>query len=151
MNSQAINNEVTTNPVGLPYLAMTVENAVANANVINNTDAANPRTVEQDSVDSGDIRGATTFDAFDGLVAAPQAWLEWLTGSGDISVTEDSLQKLAGVPIPNDSIWAASDRDEMNPAMEALMLYQGSRAQEIDDVLGGSYVSPDDMRTAVNP
>ena len=147
---QAIKDEVTNNPVSLPYLAMTEANAVANAEVINNSDGNNPRTVNNTEVNTGDIRGNVTFDAFDGLVTAEQAWLEWLTTNGVIPVTADTLQQLAGVPTANQSIWATGDRTEMNAAMDALMRFQGSRAQEIESSIGVSVVSPAEMRDAAN-
>lgn len=147
---QAIKTEFTTNPASMPYLAFTEANAVANADIINNTDGANPRTVNNEKVDTGDIRGNTTFAGFDGLVVAEQAWFEWLTANGEIPVNAETLQQLAGVPTANGSIWAAADRNAMNAAMQALMQFQGSRAQEIKDTLGTSYVSPTQVRDAVN-
>jgi len=147
-NIQAIKDEVDTNPAGLPYLALTERNSVANANVINNARNLNPRTVNNDTVDTSDIRGNVTFDAFDGLVATEQSWLEWLTANGIIPVTDDTLQQLAGIPTANGSIWAASDRVAMNAAMTSLMQFTGSRAQEIQDIIGTSRVSPEQMREA---
>ena len=155
---QALADEYTVNPVSMPYLAFTTENSVDNADIINNADGANPRTVKYHDVSTGDIRATVTLEGFDGLVTVNQAYLEWLTGGGSggadsgagLLVNAEILQNLAGVPIPSDSIWAAADRDEMNAAMAALMQYEGSRAQEIEDVLGVSVVTPSDVRAAVN-
>lgn len=145
---QALKDELTTNPASMPYLALDAGNDVVNAEVINNADGTNPRTVNNKTVDTGDIRGNTTFDAFDGLVTAEQAWFEWLTINGVIPVNAETLQQLAGIPTANDSIWAIAERDAMNAAMAALMQFQGSRAQEIEDTLGASSVSPANVRDA---
>lgn len=148
MDPQALKDEITTNTASMAYVALVDGNDVANAAVINNSDGANPRTVNFDNVETGDIRGSITFDAFDGLVTAEQAWFEWLTASGVIPVNAETLQQLAGIPTANDSIWATADRTEANATMAALMQFQGSRAQEIKDTLGGEYVSPADIREA---
>jgi hypothetical protein len=145
---QALKTELTTDPVSMPYLPLTAENDAANADIINNADGTYPRTATNENVDSDDIRGSTTFDAFDGLVLATQAWFEWLTGSGQVPVNDETIQKLAGIPVTNDSIWAAADRDEMNPAMAALMQFEGSRAQEISDVLETSTITASDVADA---
>ena len=149
-NLQAIKDELTNNPVSLPYLAVDPANAVANANVINNTDGANPRTINNVNVETGDIRAQTTRVAFDGLVAAEESWLRWLTASGTIPVTDDTLQELAGIPTANDSIWAVADRTLMNARITALMQRTGSRAEEISDLLGTSSPTPAEVRDASN-
>jgi hypothetical protein len=148
INLQVLKDEIESNPVGMAYLPFTSENDVANSDVIDNADGANPRTVDQDAVESGDIRSETTFDGFDGLVVAKQQWFEWLTAAGDVTVNTETLQQLAGIPVFNDSIWATADRDAMNAAMVALFQFQGSRAQEIKDVLGATTASPTDVRNA---
>jgi len=148
MDLQALKDELTGNPVSMPYLALTADNDVANSVVISNSDGANPRTVDNDVVDTGLIRGNTTFDGFDGLVTAEQSWFEWLTANGEIPVNAETLQQLAGIPTANNSIWAASERTAMNAAMAALMQFTGSRAQEIKDTLGASAVTPTDVREA---
>lgn len=145
---QALKDEITNNPVSMAYLAWTEANDVANAHVISNFDGSNPRTVNRDTVDTGLIRSSVSFEGFDGLVAAEQAWFEWLTASGEITVNDETLQLLAGIPTANGAIWAASDRAAMNAAMAALMQFQGSRAEEIADVLGASNVQPVDVRNA---
>lgn len=83
------------------------------------------------SVDTGKIRAAVTFQAFDGLVVAAQAWFEWLTANGFITVNDHLLQQLAGIPTAASAIWATADRVAMNAAMEALMRKFGSRAEEL--------------------
>ena len=141
---QDLKNELTINPASLPYLALTEANDVANANVINNSDGANPRTVNNAKVDTGDIRGSVTFAGFDGLVTAEQSWLEWLTSNGEIPVNAETLQQLAGIPTATGSIWAAADRIAMNAAMAALMQRQTSRADE----LGFGFISPGQIAEA---
>jgi hypothetical protein len=145
---QALKNEITDNPVSISYVPFIEGNDVANAEVINNANGNNPRTVNKETVDTGDIRGNTSFDGFDGLVAAEQDWVAWLTQNGTIPVNTDTLQQLAGIPTANSSIWAVAERAEMNAAMAALMQFQGSRAQELSDTLGASSVSPSDVRDA---
>lgn len=83
------------------------------------------------SVDTGKIRASVTFAGFDGLVVAAQAWFEWLTANGFITVNDHLLQQLAGIPTASGSIWASADRVAMNAAMEALMRKFGSRAEEL--------------------
>ena len=150
INLQALKDEFTNNPVSLPYPPFIPENDAANSEVINNHDGSNPRTVNNDSVDTGEIRGNTTFDGFDGLTTAEQAWFEWLTVNGVIPVNAETLQQLAGIPTANGSIWAAAERTEMNAAMAALMQRQGSRAEEIADTLGVSFVTPSHVAAARN-
>lgn len=146
VNLQVLKDEFVTNPAALPYLALDPANDAANADVVNNASGANPRTVNNDVVDTGEMRGQTTFDAFDGLVTAEQAWFEWLTANGVIPVTTDTLLQLAG--IGGNSIWAVADRPVMEPRMTALMQRQGSRAEEIAETLGASVVTPSDVANA---
>lgn len=131
----ALKDEIENDPLGIGY-----KNSPSSgdwkgdqviADLINNADGANPRTVNYEHVDTGDIRSDVTFEGFDGLVAAEQAWLEWLTVNGVLKVNDHMLQKLAGIPIDNQSIWAAADRTPMNAAMTALMQFTGSRAEEL--------------------
>ena len=145
---QALKDEINNNPVSMPYPAFVDGNDVAIADIINNIDGTNPRTVNRDTVDTGDIRGNTTFNGFDGLVTAEQAWFEWLTANGVIPVNAETLQQLAGIPTDTASIWAVGERTQMNAAMTALMQFQGSRAQEIEDILVASSISPADVRDA---
>lgn len=150
INLQALKDEITINPASMPYPAFTPENDVAIANIGNNADGTNPRTVNNDSVDTGDIRGNTSFSAFDGLVAAEQAWFEWLTANGLIPVNSETLQQLAGIPTATGSIWAVADRDAMNAAMTALMQRVGSRAEELKATIGVSVWTPSDVANARN-
>jgi len=83
------------------------------------------------TVDTGAIRAAVTFAGFDGLVTASQAWFQWLTANGFITVNAHLLQQLAGIPTATNSIWAAADRTAMNAAMEAIMRRFTSRADEL--------------------
>ena len=104
--------------------------------------------VNNPSVDTGKIRAAVTFAAFDGLVTASQSWFNWLTANGFISVNAHLLQSLAGIPTATGSIWAAGDRTAMNAAMELLMRKYGSRAEELFGV--GVVVSTDEISASHN-
>lgn len=143
---QAIKDEIVNNPAAMPYLAFVEGNDVAIAEVLNNANGNNPRTVNNDTVSTGDVRGATTYDAFDGLTASEENYLSWLTVDGVIPVNADTLKTLAG--IGGNSLWAVGDRPTMEPRMTALMQFAGSRAQEIADTLGTSNVSPSQVRDA---
>jgi hypothetical protein len=145
---QALKTEFQTNPVGMPYLAFVDGNDTANADIINNADGSNPRTVNNQNVDTGLIRGNVTFDAFDGLVVAEQSWFEWLTANGVIPVNAETLQQLAGIPTATGSIWAAADRTAMNAAMTALMQRNVSRAEEIVDTIGSGTITGSVVRDA---
>jgi hypothetical protein len=145
---QALKDEITLNPVAMPYPSFTPENDAAIADVLNNADGSNPRTVNNSSVDTGDIRGATTYDAFDGLTTAEKDWFTWLTQNGEIPVNDDTLVNLAG--IGGTSKWAVADRPVMEPRMTALMQRIGSRAEEISDLLGKSFITPSDVANARN-
>ncbi len=143
---QALKDEFTVNPVTMPYLALTAENDLANADVINNRDGANPRTVNHDSITVADFVGATTFDSFDGLTAAETDYYNMQTNRETMAVTTDTLANWAGVG--GTSIWAVGDRPTMEPRIVALMQFQGSRAEEIRDTLGVSFVTPSDVANA---
>lgn len=95
------------------------------------------------TVDTGAIRAAVTFAAYDGLVTASQSWFNWLTANGFITVNAHLLQSLAGMPTATGSIWAAADRTAMNAAMEALMRKNASRAEELFGL--GYIVTVDDV------
>ena len=144
----ALKAEFDTNPVSMSYLAFTAVNDGPNTEIINNTNGGNSRTVNQEMVETADIRSSCTLDAFSGLNAAEQSWFEWLTSGGEITVNTETLQKLAGIPTDTDAIWQAGDRVAMNAAMTALMQFLGSRAQELRDTLGVSRVSGVDVRNA---
>ena len=105
-----------------------------------------PRTVNNDTVDTGAIRGETTYDAFNGLTAAEEAWFSWLTQNGVIPVNADTLANLAG--IGGDSKWQLGDRAVMEPRMTALMQRLGSRAEELKATIGVSSWSPFDVSQA---
>jgi len=146
----ALKDEIENDPLALGY-----KNSPASgdwkgdqviADIINNADGTNPRTVNFENVDTGDIRSDVQFDWFDGLVVAEQSWFEWLTANGTIKVNDHMLQQLAGIPTANGSIWAAADRTPANAAMAALMQFQGSRAQELWD----RTVTPGDVGRAFN-
>ncbi len=142
----ALKDEIDTNPVSMPYPPFVPANDAAIADVLNNADGTNARTVPEESVESGRLRAATTFDAFDGLTASEETWFRWLTSSGEITVTDDILANLAG--IGGTSKWAVADRPTMEPRMAELMQRPGSRAEEIRDVLGVGSVTPSDVANA---
>ncbi len=100
------------------------------------------------SVDTGVIRATVSFAAFVGLVTSSQAWFQWLTSSGSITVNAALLQNLAGIPTAANSIWAAGDRTAMNAAMEGLMRRFASRAEELFGF--GFSVSVNDVGAALN-
>lgn len=145
---QALKTELTTDPVTMGYLALTGANDVANADIINNHDGTKNRTVDNETVQASDIRSQTTFDAFSGLTAAEEEWLKWLTGGETVAVTADTKQNLAGLPTADGSKWAAGDRATMEARMQGLFQRQGSRAEEIADTLGVSFVTPSDVANA---
>ena len=145
---QALKDEIQNNPAAMPYLAFTDANDAANADILNNVSGTNTRTVNNETVMAADVRSQTTFDAFDGLTAAEEAWLSWLTGGETIAVTVDTLANLAG--IGGTSKWATNDRATMEPRMAALMQRDGSRAEEIRDTLGVDFVTPSDVANARN-
>ena len=147
-NLQAIKDEITNNPVAMPYPAFIDGNDVAISEIMNNSAGTSPRTVNNESVDTGLIRGATTFEAFDGLVAAEETYIQWITVNGVIPVNDDTLKNFAGVG--GNSLWAVADRLTMEPRMLSLMQFQGSRAQEIAATIGTSSVTPSDIANARN-
>jgi len=142
---EALKSEIENDPLGLGY--------APGGNWLDDQEIADlinavAYTVNHKTVDTGDIRGNTTFDAFDGLVAAEQAWFEWLTVNGVIPVNTETLQQLAGIPTANGSIWAVAERTEMNAAMTALMQFQGSRAEVLWGE--GTRISASDVGGAAN-
>jgi hypothetical protein len=143
---QALKDELTLDPVSMSYLALIEANDVANANIINNNDGNNPRTVNNDTILTSDLVGETTFDAYDGLTASETSYYDMITNRELIAVTPDTLVNLAGVG--GTSKWQLGDRPTMEPRITALMQFQGSRAQEIKDTLGVSTVTPTDVRNA---
>jgi hypothetical protein len=98
------------------------------------------------SVDTGTIRAAITKAAYDGLTTGDRSWLNWLSGSGSITVTTDLLQTLAGIPTSTGSVWAVSSRTAMNAAMDTLLRKFASRSEE----LFGQQVTLTDIGNALN-
>lgn len=120
----ALAAEITNDPLAIGYKTGSVWNGDQEiADLLN----AKNYTVNHKKVDTGDIRGVTTFDAFDGLTAAEEAWFSWLTQNGEIPVNTDTLKNLAG--IGGTSKWGVADRATMEPRMQALMQFTGSRAE----------------------
>jgi len=146
INLQALKDEINTNAAGLAYVAFVEGNDSANADVINNANGANPRTLNHESISAGDFVGATTFDAYDGLTASETAYFDMIANRETVAVTDDTLANFAA--IGGTSKWAVADKAVMEPRMVALMQYTGSRAQEISDTLGASNVTGSDVQQA---
>lgn len=133
---QNLKTELTTDPRGYGYAADLAagndSGLVAKLNLARDGSNGGPQIrVNNATVDTGAIRAAITKAAYDGLVTGDRAWLNWLTGAGTITVGADTLQTLAGVPTSTGSVWAVANRTAMNAAMEALLRFNGSRAQEL--------------------
>ncbi len=143
---QALKDEIIVNPVSMPYLALDPGNDEANADVINNKDGTNPRTVNNDEVSTAKFCALTTFGAYDGLTASETSYYDMITNRETVAVTADTLANFAG--IGGTSKWAAADRSTMEPLMAALMQRVGSRAEELRDTLGATTVTPSDVANA---
>lgn len=136
----ALKAELTNDPRGYGYAADLASGndagLVAKLNLPRDGTNGGPLIkVKNASVETGLIRAAVTFAGYDGLVTASQAWFNWLTGGGSITVNDHLLQQLAGIPTATGSIWASADRTAMNAAMESLMRRIGSRSEELFGVL----------------
>jgi hypothetical protein len=123
-----LKDEFTNDPLGLGY---NIDgNSAVLVGVINAVDPA--YIVSKPKISSAAVRSATTFDAYDGVLADAQEWLRWMTGSNgfeeeNLIVTPDLRTQLTG---PGSvSIWAAGETVEMNAAMLALIDVPGSRAE----------------------
>lgn len=140
-----LKTEVATDPLALGY----DPEGLGTQDLLNKLNAKN-YTVSKPMINSDDVKDATTYDAFQGLLDPEEVWLQWQTirqGIGDnMAVTAELRQKLAGDPISTDSIWAAADRAAMNAAMLALMDVPGSRAEVLFGY--GTMISRDDWFAA---
>ena len=143
---QALRDEITNNPVSMPYPAFVDTNDVAIADILNNSDGTNSRTVNRDEIQTADFVGATTYAAYDTLTASEESFYGMQTNRDTMRVTPDTLQSWCG--IGGASLWATAQRSTMEPRIAALMQYAGSRAEEISDVLGVSSVTPTNVRDA---
>lgn len=143
---QALKNELVNDPVPMNYQGGGTDHTFDAVDSAIISDPTADRTVNETNVDTGDIRGVTTFDAFQGLTAAEEAWFAWLTQNGAIPVNDDTLANLAG--IGGTSKWAAGNRSEMEPRMVALMQRTGSRADELFGI--GSNITPSHIAAAVS-
>ena len=127
---QALNDEIENDPDAIGYKVASVWKGDQEiADLINNEAGANPYTVNFNRVDTGLMRAATSFDAYDGLTASETDWYSWLTAGGEIIVEDHLLADLAG--IGGTSRWAVGERTEMEPAMAALLQFTGSRAEDL--------------------
>lgn len=148
VNLQALKDEINSDPVGMGYPAFVEANDAAIANILNNIDGANPRTVDNYEISAADFVAATTYDAYDGLTAAETAYYDMIVGREMIRVTADTKVNWAG--IGGSSKWATGDKATMDPRIAALMQREGSRAEEIADTLGQSSVTASDVANARN-
>lgn len=147
VNLTALKSELENDPVAIGYLktggVLDHQFDAANADLINDPTTS---TVDNLSVEASDVRGQTTFDAFDGLTASETEWFSWLTASGEIPVTTELLSDLAG--IGGISRWANADRPVMEPRMVALMRRSGSRGEVLFGV--GTTITPSDIANAID-
>ena len=94
-------------------------------------------TISKPNISAADVRGATTYDAYNNLSIDEQEWIRWVTGSNGVNeesveVTPDlRLQLTDAEGNGTGSIWAASNRAAMNAAMLALIDVAGSRAEQL--------------------
>lgn len=125
-----LKSEVDVDPTALGYAAVVAETDALLA-LINTPDPAT--LVSKPIIDPALVRGATTFDGYDGLGIDEQEWLRWMTGANgsnggeSLVVTADLRTRLTGPG--SASIWAAADRDAMNAAQLAIIDVPGSRAE----------------------
>ena len=143
---QALKDEINTNPASMPYPAFTAANDAAIADVLNNADGSNPRTVDNETIMASEFVAQTTFGAYDGLTASETAYYDMIVNREEIAVTGDTKSNWAG--IGGTSVWAVANRPTMEPRITALMQRQGSRAEEIRDTLGVSSVTASDVANA---
>jgi len=137
----ALKSEVNTDPNGYGYDPSATENGVLE--LINLARVA--ITISKPNISAADVRGATTYDAYNNLSIDEQEWIRWVTGSNGVNeesveVTPDlRLQLTDAEGNGTASIWAASNRAAMNAAMLALIDVTGSRAQQLwgfDTIIG---------------
>lgn len=125
---EALAAEINNDPIGIGYKVNGVWKGDQEiADLLNSRTPG--YTVNRTVVKSSDIRSLTTFEAFDGLTVAEENWLRWLTSGEEVAVTSDTLMNLAGVG--GDSKWATADEPTMEPRMQALMQFTGSRAEAL--------------------
>jgi hypothetical protein len=125
----ALKSEVDTDPLGIGYNA-------SSGDVGNIVDLINEKnyTVTKTIVSSSEIRGVTSYEAFNALAQDEQEWLMWLApgSDDDMVVTADVRLQLCGETGgggSNSSIWANAQRSAMETAMLALIDVAGSRAE----------------------
>ncbi len=125
----ALKSEVEVDPTALGYAAVIAETDALLA-LLNDK---NPATiVSKPVIDPALVRGATTFEGYDGLGIDEQEWLRWMTGANgsnggeSLVVTTDLRARLTD---GNNSIWAAADRNAMNAAQLDIIDVPGSRAE----------------------
>lgn len=145
----ALITEITTDPDGLGYATAPTWDIGEIADALNLK--RTQYQVDKPYISSADVRASCTYDAYNNLSIDEQEWLRWITGSNglneeNLKVTDDLKQQLAGVPTANSAIWAAGNRNEMNPVMLSLIRFDGSRAE---DLFGyGSSISTADVVAA---
>jgi len=138
--------EVENDPESLGYAAV-VDQTTALLELINEKHVS--FIVSKPKISSADVRGTTTFDAYNNLSIDEQEWIRWMTGSNgfaeeNVVVTADLRTQLTGPDAA--SIWAVADRVAMNQAMLDLIDVPGSRAEILWDY--GTVITRDDWIAA---
>lgn len=132
----ALKTEVETDPLGLGY-DYTSGNTALVVNGINEVRTVAPTFIaSKPNISAADVRAICTYDAYNNLSIDEQEWIRWVTGTNGVQqeslrVTPDLRQALAGDPVANSAIWAASNRNTMNPLMLGLMDVPASRAEDL--------------------
>lgn len=135
---QELHDEIENDPLALGYKEVGGEwkEDQVIADLIN----AKDYKVDKAAVEQADVRAATTYNAYNDLLADRQEWLVWMTPTdGPFPVTADMKLQLsgraltvdgaAGIGTNGDSFWSAAEEDAMAPAMLALIEVDGSRAE----------------------
>lgn len=134
----ALKNEVTNDPASRGYAAV-VEQTAELVALLNGPVAG--VKIGHPAVSAADIRGHTTYDAYDHLSIDEQEYLRWITGSNgfdanNVIMTDDLRLHLTGSITPgtqtaSSSWWAAADRDAMVDAMALVLDKDASRAETL--------------------
>lgn len=144
-----LKNEVLTDPNAYGYVPESTQ-----AGVLDIINLKRPSiTVSKPYISPTDVRSTTTYGAYNNLAIDEQEWLRWITadtsGLENLKVTQDLRDRLTGAlggSQTGDSIWAAANDDDMEPAMLALIDIDGSRAEELFGF--GTVISRNDWITA---
>jgi len=131
---QILADELNDDPLNLGWAAM--DDAAAST-AINLKD----KWVDQDSVESEQIRTAVGYEAFARLQADAREWLVWMTSPSSIQITRPVKITLCGYGFcidgaegfgdNSDSFWQPQDQDTEAPALKALIERLVTRANMI--------------------